>query len=98
MFRVHPLIMTLGMSLVVLGLANVWQLAIVKTGAGVPPTLRTLGSGTFLDVVPLSLLVFVPLAAIILFGLSRPATVASCTPSATTRSPPACRAPGPGRS
>ena len=26
-FRVHPLIMTLGMSLVVLGLANVWQIA-----------------------------------------------------------------------
>ena len=51
-FRVHPLIMTLGMSFVVLGLANVWQLQMVQTGAGVPPELRTLGSGTFLDVVP----------------------------------------------
>jgi len=70
-FRVHPLIMTLGMSLVVLGLANVWQLEMVQTGAGVPPALRTLGSGTFLDVVPLSLLVFVPVAAIILFSLKR---------------------------
>ena len=70
-FRVHPLIMTLGMSLVVLGLANVWQLEMVQTGAGVPPELRTLGSGTFLDVVPLSLLVFVPVAAIILFSLNR---------------------------
>ena len=30
-FRVHPLIMTLGMSLVVLGLANVWQLQMVQT-------------------------------------------------------------------
>ncbi len=70
-FRVHPLIMTLGMSLVVLGLANVWQLQNVQTGAGVPPELRTLGSGTFLDVVPLSLLVFVPVAAIILFSLKR---------------------------
>lgn len=70
-FRVHPLIMTLGMSLVVLGLANVWQLEMVQTGAGVPPELRTLGSGTFLDVVPLSLLVFVPLAAAILFSLKR---------------------------
>jgi hypothetical protein len=39
--------MTLGMSLVVLGLANVWQLQNVQTGAGVPAELRTLGSGTF---------------------------------------------------
>src|SRR5947207_9040279 len=70
-FRVLPLIMTLGMSLVVLGLANVWQLQNVQTGAGVPPALRTLGSGTFRDVVPLSLLVFVPVAAIILFSLKR---------------------------
>ncbi len=71
LFRVHPLIMTLGMSLVVLGLANVWQLEMVQTGAGVPPELRTLGSGSFFDVVPLSLLVFVPVAAIILFSLQR---------------------------
>jgi ribose transport system permease protein len=33
-FRVHPLIMTLGMSLVVLGLANVWQLQKVQTSSG----------------------------------------------------------------
>ena len=44
-FRVHPLIMTLGMGLVVLGFANVWQLQTVQTGAGVPDELRTLGSG-----------------------------------------------------
>ena len=35
-FRVHPLIMTLAMSFVVLGFANVWQLQTVQTGAGVP--------------------------------------------------------------
>ena len=70
-FRVHPLIMTLGMSLVVLGLANVWQLVMVQTGTGVPPELRLLGSGTFLDVVPNSLLVFVPIAALVLLGLRR---------------------------
>ena len=44
-FRVHPLIMTLGMGLVVLGLANVWQLLMVQTGGGVPEELRWLGSG-----------------------------------------------------
>ena len=35
-FRVHPLIVTLGMSFIVLGLANVWQLQNVQTGSGVP--------------------------------------------------------------
>jgi len=70
-FRVHPLIMTLGMSLVVLGLANVWQLVMVQTGAGVPDVLRGLGSGASLAVVPNSLLVFVPVAAVILIGLRR---------------------------
>lgn len=70
-FKVHPLIMTLGMSLVVLGLANVWQLIMVKTGSGVPEVLRWLGSGMVLDVLPNSLLVFVPVAALILLMLRR---------------------------
>lgn len=70
-FRVHPLIMTLGMSLVVLGLANVWQIRKVQTGAGVPEEFRTLGAGMYFDVVPISLLVFLPLAALIIFGLNR---------------------------
>jgi ribose transport system permease protein len=70
-FRVHPLIMTLGMSLIVFGLANVWQVQRVQTGAGVPPELRTLGAGTFLGVLPNSLMLFVPLAAAILIGLHR---------------------------
>ena len=70
-FRVHPLIMTLGMSLVVLGLANVWQLVMVQTGAGVPDVLRWLGSGTTLTVLPNSLLVFVPVAAFVLLLLRR---------------------------
>ncbi len=70
-FRVHPLIMTLGMSFVVLGLANVWQLEMVQTGAGVPSILRTLGSGTFFDLVPQSLVVFVPVMLLVLLGLRR---------------------------
>lgn len=70
-FRVHPLIMTLGMSLVVLGLANVWQLQTVQTNAGVPSELRWLGSQAVAQVFPVSLLVFVPLAALILVGLRR---------------------------
>jgi ribose transport system permease protein len=70
-FRVHPLIMTLGMSLVVLGLANVWQVQRVQTGAGVPPEVRTVGSNLFLTVIPYSLIVFVPVALLILLGLRR---------------------------
>ncbi len=70
-FRVHPLIMTLGMNFVVLGLANVWQLQTVQTGAGVPDALRTIGSTTFADIVPASLLVFIPVMLLILLGLRR---------------------------
>jgi ribose transport system permease protein len=70
-FRVHPLIMTLGMSLVVLGLANVWQIQKVQTGAGVPEEFRTVGAGMYFDIIPISLLVFLPLAALIIFGLNR---------------------------
>jgi ribose transport system permease protein len=70
-FRVHPLIMTLGMGLVVLGMANVWQLIMVKTGSGVPDVERWLGSGLTLDMLPNSLLVFVPVAALVLLMLRR---------------------------
>jgi ribose transport system permease protein len=68
-FRVHPLIMTLGVSLVVLGLANVWQIQTVTSGVGVATQIRTLGSGLAFDVIPYNLIVFVPVAALILLGL-----------------------------
>jgi ribose transport system permease protein len=70
-FRVHPLIMTLGMSFVVLGLSNVWQLERLQTGAGVPEALRSVGSVLLFDLVPYSLIVFVPVALVILLGLRR---------------------------
>jgi ribose transport system permease protein len=70
-FRVHPLIMTLGMSFIVLGFANVWQLRMLQTGAGVPEAFRWLGAGLFFGFVPHSLLLFVPLAALIIFSLNR---------------------------
>ncbi len=70
-FRVHPLIMTLGMSLVVFGFANAFQLLIVKTSSGVPSEIRLIGSDTVSGVLPYSLIVFLPLAAAILFGLRR---------------------------
>jgi ribose transport system permease protein len=70
-FRVHPLIMTLGMSLIILGFANVWQRWFVKTGAGVPPEFRWIGSGTLGDVIPYSLLVWIPLMLLLAFMLKR---------------------------
>jgi ribose transport system permease protein len=70
-FRVHPLIMSLGVSFVVLGLANAWQLITVTSSTGVPAELRTLGSERLLLLLPFSFLVFVPLAIIILVGLRR---------------------------
>jgi len=71
LFKVHPLIMTLGMGLVILGAANAWQLLTVRTRSGVPPELRWLGSATEFTFLPVSLLVFIPLAALILIGLRR---------------------------
>jgi ribose transport system permease protein len=70
-FKVHPLIMTLGMSLVVLGLMSVYQLAMVQQGVLIPELLRTLGSGISFGFVPNSLVVFIPLAAVIVVGLRR---------------------------
>jgi ribose transport system permease protein len=70
-FRVHPLIMTLGMGLVVFGASNAWQLLTVKTSSGVPPEIRWIGSATVLTVLPVSLIVFIPLAAILILGLRR---------------------------
>ena len=70
-FRVHPLIMTLAMSLVVLGLANVWQLQMVQTGSGVPAELRNVGAGMQGGFIPNQLIVFVPLALVLLALLHR---------------------------
>jgi len=70
-FRVHPLIMTLGVSLVVLGLMNVYQLAMVQAGVHLPQIILDLGAGMTFDVIPNNLIVFVPLAAAILIGLRR---------------------------
>ncbi|MEO8469797.1 MAG: ABC transporter permease [Chloroflexota bacterium] len=71
LFRVHPLIMTLAMSLVVLGLANVWQIQMVQTGVGVPEGIRMVGSESSFGLLPNSLFVFVPVAILILIGLRR---------------------------
>ena len=70
-FKVHPLIMTLGMSLVVLGLMSVYQLAMVQEGIFIPDVVTWLSTASFFEFLPASLIVFVPLAAVIVIGLRR---------------------------
>ena len=68
-FKVHPLIMTLGLGLVVLGLMNVYQLVVVTNSTNIPPIIDWLGSGTTLPFLPNNLVVFVPIAILIIAGL-----------------------------
>ncbi len=69
-FRVHPLIMTLGTSLVATGGLQVYQRTVLATGSAIPDGLAWLGTGRT-NGVPNSLVLFVPLAAVIIFGLRR---------------------------
>ena len=71
LFRVHPLIMTLSTSLIVSGLVNVYARANIVGGTRVPPEISYFGGSTLLGFLPNSLIVFVPLAILILFGLPR---------------------------
>jgi ribose transport system permease protein len=68
-FKVHPLIMTLGTGLVVLGLMAAYGLAMVSAGTELPDAITWLGQGLDLGFLPNSLVVFVPIAAAILLGL-----------------------------
>ena len=70
-FKVHPLIMTLGMSLVVLGFVAVYQLAMVLSGIVIPDPIIWLGSETTLGFIPNSVFLFVPLSILIVGGLRR---------------------------
>ena len=70
-FKVHPLIMTLGMSLVVLGLMSVYQLLMVQSGVLIPDAIKWLGSEISFSFLPNNLVVFVPLAVLIVIGLRR---------------------------
>jgi ribose transport system permease protein len=66
-FRVNPLIMTLGISTITLGLLTVE--AQQEFTALVPQFVVTLGSGRFLTYIPYDLLVWAPIAAVIILGL-----------------------------
>jgi ribose transport system permease protein len=69
-FRVHPLIMTLAVGLVVEGFLLAYQRFVLGTSAEVPEVLSWLGTGRSFGL-PNSLLVFIPLALLIGFMLRR---------------------------
>jgi len=69
-FRVHPLIMTLAVGLVVQGGLLIYQRAQLGSDLVIPEVITWLGTGRSFGL-PNSLLVFVPLAAIVMFGLRR---------------------------
>jgi ribose transport system permease protein len=66
-FRVNALIMTLGISTITLGLLTVQ--AQKQFTSLVPNFVVTLGSGRFLTYIPYDLLVWIPIAALIILGL-----------------------------
>jgi ribose transport system permease protein len=70
-FRVHPLIMTISMSLIVSGAVNVYARMNIAGGTRVPPEISWLGGQDLLGFLPNSLLVFIPLAVVVLVGLRR---------------------------
>ncbi|MCY7419066.1 MAG: ABC transporter permease [Chloroflexi bacterium] len=70
-FRVQPLIMTLGTGLVGAGALTVYQKFVLTAGSSVPDPIAWLGGGTSLGFFPNCLLLFVPVAALIIFGLRR---------------------------
>lgn len=67
-FRVHPLIMTLGTGLIAFGGLQVYQRTVIATGFEVPDWLEWLGTGLTFGL-PNSLFAFIPIAALIIFTL-----------------------------
>ncbi len=70
LFRVHPLIMTLGTGLIGTGCLQVYQRTVIASGSSVPEFLAWLGTAQTHGI-PNSLILFVPLAVLIILGLRR---------------------------
>jgi ribose transport system permease protein len=68
--RVHPLIMTLGTGLIGIGCLQVYQRTVIASGSVVPDSLAWLGTGRTWGL-PNSLMLFVPLALLIVLMLRR---------------------------
>ncbi|MGI9598082.1 MAG: ABC transporter permease, partial [Acidimicrobiales bacterium] len=71
-FRVNPLIMTLAMSAILLGLFTQWAQTILSGSTSVAPFISTLGGGSFLNnFVPYNALVWAGLSVVLLWFLHR---------------------------
>jgi ribose transport system permease protein len=69
-FRVHPLIMTLGTSLIGTGFLQVYQRTVIASGTRIPDTLAWLGTGLTWGI-PNALVLFLPVALLLMFTLRR---------------------------
>jgi ribose transport system permease protein len=71
-FRVNPLIMTLAMSGIILGLFTSWTQTLLQGSTRVAEVLRTIGGGSFFDNrVPYSVLVWAAVALVLMWLLRR---------------------------
>ena len=70
LFRVHPLIITLGTGLIGTGCLQVYQSFVIATGSEVPEALAWLGTGRTWGF-PNALVLFIPFAALILYAQRR---------------------------
>lgn len=71
-FQVHPIIMTLAMSAILLGLFTQWAQTFLQGSTSVAPFVRVLGGGSFFNnLVPWNLLVWAGVAVVVVVGLRR---------------------------
>jgi ribose transport system permease protein len=71
-FQVHPIIMTLAMSAILLGLFTQWAQTFLQGSTTVAPFVRVLGGGSFFNnLIPWNLLVWAGVAALVVVGLTR---------------------------
>ena len=68
-FKVNPLIMTLGMASVLLGLVTVWLKTILKGSTNLIPFVKTVGSGTLIGPLPTNIIVWAVVATVLVLGL-----------------------------
>jgi ribose transport system permease protein len=67
--RVQPLVMTLGTGLMTQGVIIVYSQKILASRSVVPNFIHLLGSGRIADLIPIDLLVWAPIAALVISGL-----------------------------
>ncbi|MFC1464097.1 MAG: ABC transporter permease [Candidatus Brachytrichaceae bacterium NZ_4S206] len=70
-FRVNPLIMTLAMSGILLGLFTAWTQSVLAGATQVAPFIKLLGGGALLGIIPYSVLVWAGVSLLLIWLLRR---------------------------